>query len=282
MKIRLCAFADEAADEMTEQIGALKRNGIGLIELRSADGINVKDLTDEKAVKIADELKAAGIKVWSLGSPLGKTPVEKEFGECEKTLTRLLELCKIFDCDKIRVFSFYGAYGEEGEVLKRLGRLAERAAKAGVGLYHENEKEIFGDTALRVEKILNGVRGIKSVYDPANFIQTGETAENTFGLRKRADYYHIKDALRDGTVVPAGEGEGDIRGLIEDIDKDTVLTLEPHLAVFTGYSDIDNTELKNKYTFPSRGDAFDADVVALKNILKDCGYTETDGVFVKN
>ena len=46
MRLRLCAFADEAAEPIAEQISALKENNIPQIELRSVDGINVKDLTD--------------------------------------------------------------------------------------------------------------------------------------------------------------------------------------------------------------------------------------------
>lgn len=37
MKLRLCAFADEAARSLDGQIDALTRNGIGLIEVRGID-----------------------------------------------------------------------------------------------------------------------------------------------------------------------------------------------------------------------------------------------------
>ena len=43
--IRLCAFADEAGDSITEQISALKRNSISLIELRSINAKNVLDFS---------------------------------------------------------------------------------------------------------------------------------------------------------------------------------------------------------------------------------------------
>ena len=281
MEIRLCAFADEAADGISGQIAALKRNNIELIELRSADGVNVADLSIDHAERIFKELEENGIKVWSIGSPIGKADINEDFSVTENKLGHILRLCEIFKCDKIRVFSFFNAYGSGGEVVKRMNALVKTAKKQNVELYHENEKEIFGDTAERVEKILSGVVGLKNVFDPANYIQVGETADNMARIRKRADYFHIKDALYGGEIVPAGEGEGRIAELIKELDRDTVFTLEPHLAVFTGYSDIDGTELKNKYAFPSRDSAFDAAVSALKKMLADCGFTERGGKFVK-
>ncbi len=66
MKLRLCAFADEAARSLDGQIDALTRNGIGLIEVRGIDGKNVSDFTPDEARKYADALRAAGIRPRSL------------------------------------------------------------------------------------------------------------------------------------------------------------------------------------------------------------------------
>ena len=282
MKILLCAFADEAADDLSGQIEALRRGGITKIELRNLNGVNVKDLSLDEAKKAQEAFAAAGISVWSIGSPIGKSAVTGDFAEVQKDLAHILELCAVFGCDKIRVFSFFTEKHDEdeAEVLKRMRLLVRQAAAAGVGLYHENEKDIFGDRATRVEKVL-GVEGLKSVYDPANYVQVGETAENMARLRKKADYFHIKDALRSGELVPAGEGDGDIPALIAEIQSDAVFTLEPHLAVFSGYAAIDKHEMKNKYEFASRGEAFDAAVAALKGLLRAQGYREIAGGFEK-
>lgn len=283
MRIDLCAFADEAADDLEGQIAALKRNGIKKLELRSVGGVNVKDLSIDTAKEIAEELAAADVAVWSIGSPIGKSDIGGDFKEVKAQLEHVLELCGIFGCDKIRMFSFflseYGKYRDE--VISRLRSLTALAAERGVTLFHENEKNIYGDTAERVRDVLDSVDGLESVYDPANFIQVGESIENMAPMRKRAGYFHIKDALASGELVPAGEGVGDIRRLISEIDRDVTLTVEPHLAVFSGYAAIDSHKLKNKYEFPSRDAAFDAAVNALKNLLKECGYVERDGYFTK-
>ena len=159
--------------------------------------------------------------------------------------------------------------------------LVKLASEQSVTLYHENEKDIFGDKALRVEMLLESVNGLCSVFDPANFIQTGETAENMARIRKKAGYFHIKDALRFGEVVPAGEGDGDLDSLVSELNRDAVFTLEPHLTVFGGYAAIDSHEMKNKYVFSSRDEAFDTAVRAVKNILIGNGYSYKKGCFVK-
>lgn len=72
MKVTLCAFADEAGSRLSEQIAALKRNGIGMVELRSVNGKNIADFSEDEARQISKELEREGIQVWALGSPIGK------------------------------------------------------------------------------------------------------------------------------------------------------------------------------------------------------------------
>jgi sugar phosphate isomerase/epimerase len=122
------------------------------------------------------------------------------------------------------------------------------------------------------------------VYDPANFLQVGESDSNKTleALHSRAHYFHIKDVISaTGELVPAGEGDGNIDKLVANIKDDKVLTLEPHLAIFDSYKSIDDTEMKNKYVFSSNEEAFDYAVKSLKNILVKNGYKEIKGAFVK-
>lgn len=284
MKITLCAFADEAADDLGGQIAALERNNIYAVELRNLNGVNVKDLSAEVAQAAAEEFAAHGITVWSIGSPIGKSDVAGDFSQVQRDLAHILKLCAVFGCDKIRMFSFFTKEYDkvEGEVLRRLRLMAEQAKRAGVTLYHENEKDIFGEKAAQVERLLNGVEGLKSIFDPANYIQVGESAENMARMRKRADYFHVKDAVRStGEIVPAGEGDGDFPALIGELTSDTTFTLEPHLTVFSGYAAIDKHELKSKYNFSSNAAAFDAAAAALKKLLLAQGFHEIKGGFEK-
>ena len=277
--IKLCAFADEASNELQGQIKALKRNGISLIEVRGINGKNVLDFTNEEVEYYKTQFDSEGIKVWSIGSPIGKVDISDDFTKYLKKVKRIFEIAVAFGAKRIRAFSFFNAYDKKEEVLKRLQAMVNLSKEYGVDFCHENEKEIYGDTVERVLEIANGVSGIKLVYDPANYIQCGENPtialEKTIGF---TEYFHIKDVNEKGLLVPSGYGKGDIDGLVKKIaDKNAVLTLEPHLKVFDGYANIDDTEMKTEFTYATNDEAFDTAVNALKKILTNNGLKEING-----
>lgn len=281
--IKLSAFSDEAGASLKEQISALSDNGIFLSELRSVGGKNVAEFTEGEAKEIYSALHSEGIELSALGSPMGKVPISIDMDEYMDAVKHMCELACIFNTDRIRMFSFFNSHTERQRVIDNLCRMTELAASYGVGLYHENEKGIYGDTAQRVLDLYNNVKGLRFVYDPANFLQVGESAEKTLpALVSISDYFHIKDVISDGGIlVPAGEGDGDIPRLISMIDRDTVMTVEPHLAVFEGYDKIDGEKLNHKFFFESNRKAFDAAVNALKKLLSDSGYKAKDGGYEK-
>ena len=283
--IRLCAFSDEACPSLQGQIAAMQRNGISYTELRSVNGKNVKDITVDEAAQIKQELAAAGIQVWSVGSPLGKVDISVDIDEYLQTVAHVCQLAKVLGAGKIRMFSFFHAYDQPQKVYEYLSRMVEVANQYGVLLCHENEKDIYGDTLARVQLLMQNVQGLQYIYDPANFLQVGEPADRTLeALHEKTYYFHIKDVISaTGEIVPAGHGDGMIDQLVAMIDPcaDVVLTLEPHLRVFAGYTQIDNQEMKNKYTFESNDQAFDAAANALKEILINHGYEQSQGGFVK-
>ncbi len=281
--IRLSAFSDEAGSSIEEQIAAMKENGISLTELRSIDGKNVSVFTEEEAKAYQKTFEENGISVWSIGSPLGKADIDIDPEEYNALVRHVCKLANIFKTDKIRMFSFFNAKEKEEKVFARLTEMVAVAKEYGVTLYHENEKDIYGDTADCVSKIMQNVDGLKYIYDPANYLQCGEAADTTLSLfHKTTGYFHIKDVRTEtGALVPAGYGDGKIKTLLEMITDDKVLTLEPHLALFDAYKNIDNTEMKHEFVYDSGREAFDAAVSALKKLLNEVGYKEIDGVFVK-
>ena len=280
--IRLCAFADEASNDLDRQIAAMKRNGISYLEARGINGKNVADLTEAEALEYARRLSAEGIAVWSVGSPLGKVDIDCDFDDYLKKVNHVCRLARIFGAERIRIFSFYGAYGSEEKVYEYLRRMVKVAEENGIKLCHENEKRVFGDTVERVLRIRENVDGLKYVYDPANYLEVGEDSAYALErLHDLTDYFHIKDVIRkSGEIVPAGYGDGMISELVARIgDEDKVLTLEPHLALFQGYAEIDGSEMKNKFRFANNDDSFDAAADALRKILLIRGYTERNGGF---
>ena len=285
MILHLSAFADEASADFAGQIRALREERIPYIELRGLDGKNVSELTDEEAERYAAMLEEGGIRVWAVGSPLGKIGIEDDFEAHLRTAERVFRLAHIFGTEKVRVFSFFTDTPEKDEerVIARMIRMKELADGCGVRLYHENEKHIYGDTAARCDTLLRRVPGLECVFDPANFVQCNEDIPAALALlRSRVGYYHIKDALfAGGEVVPAGFGDGHVGEVIGGIAGDTVLTLEPHLAVFEGYAQIDRTQLKNKFAYPSQRAAFAAAAEALRCVLKEKGFCEEGETWIK-
>ena len=181
------------------------------------------------------------------------------------------------------MFSFFNAYEQKEKVFNYLNIMAETAAAYGVSLCHENEKDIYGDTLERVKEVMENTKGLKYIYDPANYLQCGEKAEDTLdAFHEKTDYFHIKDVVvASGAIVPAGKGDGKIDQLVARITEDKTLTLEPHLTVFEGYSHIDKTELKHEYSFRTATEAFDTAVNCIKEILVKAGYQEVGDEFVK-
>ena len=83
--------------------------------------------------------------------------------------------------------------------------------------------------------------------------------------------------------MPAGMGDGQIERLLGELKGEVTLTLEPHLALFSAYKNIDGTELKNEFSFSDNDSAFDTAAIALKELLRKTGFCATGvtGEFVK-
>lgn len=272
MKFKLAAFADEADSKLDAQISAMTRNGIKYLEIRGVDNQSVADITAEKAREIHNKLEASGLAVWSVGSPFGKIGINEPFAPHLEKFKRTLETAHILDTKHMRIFSFYVPDGEaEGyteEVMSRIEKFQVTAKDSGILLCHENEKDIYGDIASRCAEIHKNFPEIKAIFDPANFIQCGQDTKAAWELlASHVEYIHIKDALADGSVVPAGKGIGNIPYILENY-RGEMLTVEPHLSVFSGFENLEqNNTLHFKYHFTSSEEAFDAAVAALKELI---------------
>lgn len=283
VKVKLCAFSDEATNALDGQIAALKRNNIPYMEMRNVNGKNVTELTVDEAKEIRRVLADNGLAVWSLGSPLGKSNVDEPFEKTEELLRHTCELANALGTDKIRMFSFFEAYDKRDEVMDRLRKMVAIADEYNVGLYHENEKDVYGDVAARVVDIMENVPGLHFIYDPANFLQCGDSADDTQRIfAGKIDYYHVKDVIAaSGAIVPAGKGDGKIVNILQTITSDKTFTMEPHLSIFEGYSSIDKTEMKHEYEFDSPDEAFDTGVASFKGLLKEAGFEEVEDGFIR-
>ena len=279
--IKLCAFADEASAELAGQIRALRRNAIPYLELRGVNGKNVRELTACEAKEIAATLRESGIGVLSVGSPIGKIALDGDLEGHFDEFKRILETAEILGASRIRLFSFFPVRGMSPErtealVLENMARLLSLTPE-GITLCHENEKDIFGERTDACLLLHETFPRLRAVFDPANFVQCGvDTWDAWQRLRPYVDYLHIKDAVADGTVVPAGMGIGHVPAIVGDYlaRGGEIMTLEPHLQEFTGLSALENgaSARLGMTAYRDNDASFDAAAAALKDILRDGGY----------
>ncbi len=275
---KISAFGDEIADDLDTQLSTLSKLKIRFLELRGVWGKNVLDLSDDQVGSLSAACADANIQISAIGSPIGKSPLEEPDSIDGELLSRAIDIANRLSVTMIRVFSFYPPQHSvsmtEDELVEnasaRLRSMATRAASAGNILLLENEKGIVGDRIERCLRLLKNVdsASLRFAWDPANFVQVGEMHPTTDGwpvLGSYVSHVHIKDALADGEVQPAGGGAGQVGELLvhlRDINYQGFLALEPHLVLAghsSGFSGPDGMERAAK---------------ALRSLLSDCGFTE--------
>ena len=278
----ISAFGDEIASKLSQQLASLTRLEIPYLDLRGVWDKNVLHLDDEEARKVRKLCDAANIGISCIGSPIGKSaivdPIENEL----TNLARIFKIAEIVGTRTIRIFSFYppDISSNEGydayvdDAAERLARLADLAAGDGFMLMLENEKEIVGDTVARCHALLTRLNHphLGFIWDPANFVQVDERQVTSDGwplLGSLITNVHIKDAvLSDGSVRPAGEGDGQVRELLVNLKEagyQGLLSLEPHLAI-AGHS--------GGFSGP---DGMEVAVKALRKLMAETGCVESKG-----
>lgn len=239
----LSGFSDEISSDLDEQVALVTHLGLRYVELRSAWDVNVLDLDGDQLRRAKATLDAAGLGVSSIGSPIGKIAITDDNTPHLDRMRHAVDVAKLFSAPYIRMFSYFmptetDPDGYRDEVIARLRDLAAIAEDSGVTLIHENEKEIFGDIPRRCLDIVEAVASpaLALTWDNANFVQCGVRpfSEAYPLLAPHVVYLQVKDALAvDGTVVPAGEGDGEFRETMRAFAArgfDGFVSLEPHLG----------------------------------------------------
>lgn len=255
---KISGFSDEIAGDVDTQFRVLEKLNIHYFEPRGIDGRNIADLTDGEVERLREKMAAHGIRVSSIGSPIGKVLLEADQEAHFGQFMRVVEIAEKLDARYIRLFSFYhkgGAWtGEERtQVLRHLGRMISYAREHDMVLLHENEKDIYGDTVDRCADLMRelGCAHFRAVFDPANFVQCGQDTKEAYDrLKGHIAYVHVKDAFfEDGRVVPAGIGDGNVAYVLKSLFEsgyDGFLSLEPHLGSFEGLAGLELDDKMSK------------------------------------
>ncbi len=240
---QLTGFGDEIDADPAVQLAVLAALGARHIEVRSAWGVNIVDLSAEQLDALAEELARRAMRVSAIASPIGKVDVYADPAAEYARLERAVAAAHRLDASYIRIFSFYRPDGVAVEeirdpVLRQLSAFADLAQREGLVLVHENEKEIYGDIPERCLDLIESVGSpaLRVAWDNANFVQCGVQpfTQGYAMLRPYLEYLQVKDALAaTGVVVPAGEGDGELRETVTALRDDGYTgfaSLEPHLA----------------------------------------------------
>jgi L-ribulose-5-phosphate 3-epimerase len=249
--IKLGITTDEIDDDVLTAARFLREHGLKWAEVRNIWGPYNTAQPMEKVREAMTILDANGIRVSIEGTGFFKIPLppegpegQKKLDEQWKLLEGSLERAKAFGTDKLRIFTFMLARGEQpsAKSYARIDELVREAARRAKGfrLAVENIGGGHVATGAQAGEFLKRVKedNVGITWDPNN---AGESGEQSFpdGYRKLdparifhvhlRDYKHQPDGKVVWTAVGAGEFDnlGQIRALRKDGYKET-FTLETH------------------------------------------------------
>lgn len=232
----LSAFADEISPDLNVQLEECAKHGLDAIELRGVFGKNVMALSDHEVGEVAVACRNEGLRVQGIGSPIGKVKAEESSPEAEdEKLARAIEIASLVGADRIRIFLPQFEEGADLDaVAPWIDPLLRRAERANVILLHENDARYWGAFPHNAQALFAAYGGpnFKAAFDFANTVLIGyRPMEDWLGwIVPHLDTLHIKDA-KDGAVVPAGQGDGQMREAFRLLEGwEGNLAIEPHLT----------------------------------------------------
>ncbi len=234
--LKLGVINDEITQDFDHALAVARELGLQFVELRGMWNKNLMDLKENEIKEARRLLTKYGMKVTDIASPFmkvdapGFTTKEGErdtfnarFGykQQPEVLERAMELAKVLETDKIRVFSFWRIEKPAQVfdlVVSDLRRALEKAKKQKITLVLENEHDCNIATAAESVKLLAAIQDpyLGLNWDPGNAYAAGEKPyPDGYNLlpKNRILHMHVKDAKRNpatGKSDWAAMGKGDI------------------------------------------------------------------------
>jgi L-ribulose-5-phosphate 3-epimerase len=254
---RLGIITDEVSANVSEALDWIAERGLRHVEIRTVNGRNVMEMTNEEIDNLRERIEQRGLYVSAIASPVFKCALDRAravasgdtFGQKEEDVTahfakldRAFEIAGRLNTKRIRIFSFWRDLSPEAvkeEVVRLLKQAADRAEKVNMQLLLENEPSCNGGYASEVGSMVKAVQSpaLQALWDPGNEQYGGRTAfpdgyEQVKGL---AAHVHLKDARigSDGKshCVPIGSGDvpyvKHIQALLAD-GYEGLFTIETH------------------------------------------------------
>ncbi len=258
----LTGFADEAANDIAGQIRATHALGWDRLEARNVDGQNLNDLSEADFDRTAGALEASGVRVNCLGSTIANwaKSIHAPFDETLQEIARAIPRMQRLRIPQVRIMSYAilrdrsPEQQEEGERVRRIREVRRRFADAGLEALHENCANYGGMGPAFTRRLLEGVPGLRLVFDTGNPVTTEnyelpeprprQSAWMFYReVRPAIAHVHIKDGIfvrerrekifDDARYTWPGEGHGDVLRILIDLLETGYrggLSIEPHLA----------------------------------------------------
>ncbi len=219
--VLISGFSDEAANEKlaVQQYVAFAALGLRYHSLRFIDvgnGIkNVMQLEDDEIEQLKKMQSDYGLKVSSIGSPIGKVKLRDEddgtknrfvpFDQyLKQDVQRACQLAVAFDCKLLRGFAFYHPKGTDpnrhlDQVCEQLGQIAEACDRQGLTFGLEVEANLVGQNGDLLAEIHRRVNhpAMLTIFDAANIVTQGFSADEVFAqylaMKPSLGWMHIKD-----------------------------------------------------------------------------------------
>jgi sugar phosphate isomerase/epimerase len=220
-QVLISGFSDEAAHEKLalQQYVAFAALGLRYHSLRFVDvgqGIkNVMLLTDGEVETLKQMQCDYGLRVSSIGSPIGKVklrdiddgthnryvPFEQYL---KQDVERACNLAVAFHSKLVRGFSFYHPKGTDphphlDQVCEQLGQIAEACDRHGLTFGLEIEANLVGQSGELLAEIHRRVNhpAMLTIFDAANVVCQGCTADEVYAqylaMKPSLGWLHIKD-----------------------------------------------------------------------------------------
>jgi sugar phosphate isomerase/epimerase len=213
-------------DEITQDFGraceiASRDFGMRWIELRGMWNKNIVNLDSKEIAEAQRILKANGLRVTDIASPLFKAdwpgaPLSKfsprhdqfnadfTYDQQGEVLDRSLEMAKAFGTDRVRCFDFWRLEDQSpyrAAINEQLQKAAEKAGSKGVTLLLENEGACNTATGAEAAAVLAAVpsRFLMLNWDPGNAATHGEKPyPDGYKLLPpgRIGHCHCKDVIK--------------------------------------------------------------------------------------
>ncbi len=249
----LTGFADEASQNLDEQIKATKELGWNSIESRNIGGKNIHDLPEEDFEKVVEKLESANIHINCFGSAIANWAknINDSFDITLAEVERAIPRMKRLGTKLIRIMSYARCEGEEQYAAERFKRLTEVVAmfkENGLQPVHENCMNYGGMSWKHSLELMENVPGLKLIYDTGNspfmkdYAKGGDVWQDSWefysNVKQHIAYVHIKDSLnpkpgeKEEYTMP-GEGQGYVKEILADLKTggyDGGISIEPHLA----------------------------------------------------